>query len=262
MFFRLSNLIIYFPLLCLLSCRFNASPYVSKTPKLQRNNSQIITIKDLELSSPADFKVALISDTHNYYEEFGQLVKAINTNGPYSFVIVTGDITNFGLLDEYDESRRYLNRLNFPSVVAVGNHDLLSKGDVIFERMFGSSNFTFIYKNVHFIFFNNNNWESSGQVPDKPFIESALMASTSPFKILVAHVSPDDRDRFDESVIAEWAAMMTNYNVNYFINGHNHNPTESDFGGARQITVGAPSKKSYYELIISAGGITHKKISF
>lgn len=152
--------------------------------------------------------------------------------------------------------------MKYPYIVAQGNHDLLSNGDVIYKKMFGQENFSFEYKNAQFVVFNNNNWESAGQVPDIEWVKNVLVNSSRPVRILVAHVSPVDRDRFTDDQINAWESVMNTYGVNYFINGHDHNPGEAVFGSGQRITVGAPSKRVYYELIFSAGGVTHQKNTF
>lgn len=243
-------------------CKFTTSPYVANTPSIKLNQVSVESILKEEGNVGPSFKIALIADTHNYYSELHKLIKTINNNGPYAFVIVAGDVTNLGLLSEYDETRRYLNHLNFPFVVTVGNHDLLANGDKIYERMFGARNFSFDYNDVQFVFFNNNNWEAPGAVPDTDWVMSELTASSASRKVLVSHVPPNDRDRFTPEEISEWETLMGVFNISYYINGHNHVPTVFDFGGATQITVGAPSKKVYFELIVTPMGISHKKINF
>lgn len=256
--------LVLFSFICILitSCRYKLSTYSADTPKQQLNTVNLARIKEDEGSLPPDFKVAFISDTHNYFEELEKLIDKINSRGPYSFVIISGDITNLGLLEEFNTSRRFFNRLKYPFLVSVGNHDLIANGDIIFKKMFGRSDFDFTYKNVHFILFDNNNWESSDTAPDLQWIEEKLRTSAVNDRVLIAHVSPDDRDRFSDAQIRDFSSMVDSYDVKYFFHGHNHNPGEATFGNAIKITVGAPSKGSYYELIYSSGGFTHQKINF
>jgi len=210
----------------------------------------------------ADYKIAFISDTHNYYDDLTDLVKALNRNGPYAFVIVAGDITNEGLREEYLKTEEILGKINVPHLVVIGNHDLLSNGEKIYDKLFGQMDFTFTYRNLTFVFANNNNWESGGAIPDLEFIESSLAGAATPDKILVTHVSPDDDERFTEEEVQKLETIVSSQGVNYLFNGHNHNPGEGIFGGATRITIGAPSKRVYAELIISAGGLTHQKVRF
>lgn len=246
----------------LISCKYKLSTYSAETPEQKLNSVNLKRIKSLEASTPAEFKVAFISDTHNYFDELDELIKKINSSGPYAFVIICGDITNLGLLEEFDTSRRFFNKLRFPYLVSRGNHDLISNGDIISRKMFGRGDFDFTFKGVQFLLFDNNNWENSGPAPDIPWVREKLAASSASAKILVAHVSPDDRDRFTDNQILDFSTLVDNFNVDYFLHGHNHTPAESVFGNAVKITVGAPPKGSYYELIFSAGGVSHQKVNF
>lgn len=262
--YKSRSLLILGLLFIAVSCKFNVSPYTSDAPKLTLNDLNLRTIKALEAETPGDFKVAFISDTHNYYKELRKQISVINSSS-YAFVIVAGDITNLGLIEEFHEARKYLNTFKVPYFVAVGNHDLISNGRKIFKRLFGSENFHFVFHDVHFIIFNNNNWESPGLVPDMEWVEQVLSESDPSHKrVMIAHVSPEDADRFTPKEIGKWEDLMVRYNVDYFLNGHDHNPYEKSFGNGVKITIGAPSKRSFYELSITsgAGGISHQKISF
>lgn len=243
-------------------CEFSLSPYVAKIPKQEKNAVTLQKIKSLESSAPADFKVAFLSDTHNYFDELGAAISKINENGPYAFVIITGDVTNFGLKDEFEASVREFNGLGSPYFVVVGNHDLLSNGKTVYERLFGETDFSFTYKDVLFVILNNNNWETAGPVPDLQWLRSILSADSSGRRIIAAHVSPGDEERFTSSEIRNWEQVIQDFSVDYVMHGHNHNPGEEVRAGGTQITVGSPSKGSYYELNFSGGGVSHKKISF
>ena len=253
-----------FPLLLLLflSCEFRLSPYVATIPKQEKNAVTLKRLKETEASAPADFKVAFLSDTHNYYSRLSDAVKKINANGPYAFVIITGDITNFGLSEEFEMSVKEFNGLSFPYFVVVGNHDLLSNGKTVYERLFGVTDFSFTYKNVLFAILNNNNWESSGVIPDLAWLRSILATDSSGRRVVSVHVSPSDEDRFSSAEIRNWEEIMQDFSVDYVMHGHNHNPGEESAAGGTKITIGAPSKGVYYELNFSGGGVTHQKISY
>ncbi len=255
------NFPVFIFLFCL-GCEFKLSPYSAKIPKQEKNTVTLARVKASESSAGSDFKVAFLSDTHNYYDRLGDAVKKINGNGPYAFVIVTGDVTNFGLVDEFEASVKEFNGLSFPYFVVVGNHDLLSNGKTVYERLFGETDFSFTYKDVLFVILNNNNWESSGPVPDLEWLRGVFSADSSGRRIIAAHISPEDADRFTSDEVRNWEQIIQDFSVDYVMHGHNHNPGEATRGGGFQITIGAPSKGSYYELIFSGGGVTHQKISF
>lgn len=249
-------------LLLVQSCgEFNVSPYISKTSNSRTNSKQLSLISNNEAAAPTSFKIAVISDTHNYYKELEEQVEYINKRkNEYEFVIVAGDITNLGLLREYEMTKRLLEKLSIPYIVAAGNHDLLSNGESIYDQMFGSSNFSFVYKQTKFIVFNNNNWEATGKIPDLDFVESELASSSSSNNVLISHVSPEDRDRWNEAQRNEFSKLVSDYSVDYYLNGHDHNPTCSNFSTATRCTIGASVKGKILELNLSNTGVGHQHV--
>jgi 3',5'-cyclic-AMP phosphodiesterase len=249
-------------LILLVSCKFNLSPYSGMTPQQNINGKNLQLIKSMESTTATTYKIAVLSDTHSYYTELNKAISLINRTGPYAFVFIAGDITNLGLLDEFNESRRWFNQLKFPYLVAVGNHDLLANGRKIFRNMFGSSDFDFTFHNTHFIFINNNNWESGGRAPDLIALAEILNASVSPYKVIVGHIPPFDTDRFSEQELTDWESTLSSFGVDLFIHGHNHNPGVTNFGTVKAVTVGSPSKKVFLEITVSPSGVSYNQISF
>lgn len=238
------------------------SPYVldvDASLSNSKNLKRILKKNQLEGQSKfIEFKVAIISDTHDYYDGLEKQVRYINKNHySYDFVIVTGDMSNVGLVSEFEQTKSRLDRLKIPYLTTVGNHDLLIDGETVYGRMFGKDTYSFEYKNSKFILFNNNNWESSLNIPDLGWVESELISNSQPFQILLSHVAPDDRDRFTKSQISEWRDLVNRYGVNYYINGHNHNPGEGSFGKAIHITAGSSSKEVLFELKVTNNGLSH-----
>lgn len=250
-------------LLSTFACKFDTSPYGAKVASIELNDEYLRVIAENEPGVSSTFKIAFIADPHNYYDELEELVREINARGPYAFVVVVGDVTNYGLLDEFKMTDSILSGLAFPYIVAIGNHDLLSNGGLIFSRLYGREQFVLSYKNVYMVVFNNNNWEMGGEYPDTAWVQTQLaMAPGGSQPILVSHISPDDAERFEPGEIAQWENLVNTYGVVYTMNGHNHNPYVKPFGGSTHIVVGAPSKRVFFELQVTPGGVSHQKISF
>ena len=258
-----------FAFLCALifaiSCgKFTVSPYVSNTPSSKLNSKQLSSIKAQEPGADQSFKIAVISDTHNYYKELEEQIDYINKHrSEYAFVLIGGDLTNLGLLREFETTKKLLQNLNLPYLSAIGNHDLLSNGGDVFEQMFGADNFSFTYNQTKFIIFNNNNWESSGKVPDLNYVESEMLSSTSTYNILIGHVSPLDKDRWTETDKQEMGTLFRTYDVDYFLNGHDHNPGDEAYEGGTRVTIGASSKRKILEVEFASGGagVSHNFIN-
>ena len=100
------------------------------------------------MSAPAEgttFTIAHLSDLHCGGQYFvpGLLERAIaeiNDLGP-DIVVCSGDLTTFGFKHEYEEARRYLDKVECDAMVVIpGNHDSRNVGYVHFEELFGDRN--------------------------------------------------------------------------------------------------------------------------
>ena len=255
MIFRLSILLLF------AACgELSFSPYevqVTKSVVNEKNLQKIFNSSKYSQKSDS-FSIAIISDTHDYYDGLEKQVNYINNNSQsFDFVIVTGDLSNVGLVEEFEQTKKRLDKLNLPYITTSGNHDLLINGRQIYKAMFGNDTYSFEYKNTKFILYNNNNWESPSNVPDFNWVEHELASNSKSNLILLSHVAPNDTDRFTGSQISHIQELVDRYSVHYYINGHNHNPGTGNFGNATHLTVGASSKSTVLELTLSGSGVSH-----
>ncbi len=119
------------------------------------------------------FKFALVTDTHiggsTGEEDLSRTVSDINKLEDIDFVIVSGDITEFGSYDELHTAKCLLDDLTVPYYAIPGNHDSnwSESGTNDFNRVFGSDFFGFDHKGFHFIGLASgpNMRMSPGQIP-------------------------------------------------------------------------------------------------
>ena len=91
------------------------------------------------------FTIAHLSDLHCGGQYFvpGLLERAISEINDLKpdIVVCSGDLTTFGFKHEYEEARRYLDKVECESMVVIpGNHDSRNVGYVHFEELFGDRN--------------------------------------------------------------------------------------------------------------------------
>lgn len=254
----ISLLILFF------SCgEFQFSPYwveIENTNLNEKNLDRILK-PTKELRVLDEYKFAVISDTHDYYDGLEEQIKYLNSRKTeFDFLIITGDMTNVGLVSEYEETKKRLKKLKIPFLTTSGNHDLLIDGEKIYSKVFGKDTYSFEYKNTKFILYNNNNWESSSKVPDINWLEHELFSNSQEYLIVLSHVAPNDQDRFKIEEINTLKELLNRSRVNLYINGHNHNPGESKFGDTNHLTVGASSKDVLLKVTINSKGISHEFI--
>ena len=239
------------------------SPYAFNVDSLKvsdNNLRSILSKGQFEAAAKThNYSIAIISDTHDYYDGLEKQISYINSNYEnYDFVIVTGDITNVGLASEFQQTKKRLDKLKVPYITTSGNHDLLIDGEKIYNELFGKDTYAFVYKDTKYILYNNNNWESSAQSPDFTWLEKELKSNQSSNLIVLSHVAPNDTDRFNKSDINFTRDLINKHGVDYYINGHNHNHAEGLFGDANHLTAGSPSKKILLTVNISITGVTHE----
>jgi 3',5'-cyclic AMP phosphodiesterase CpdA len=100
------------------------------------------------MSAPPEgttFTIAHLSDLHCGGQYFvpGLLERAISEINDLKpdIVVCSGDLTTFGFKHEYEEARRYLDKVECQAMVVIpGNHDSRNVGYVHFEEHFGERN--------------------------------------------------------------------------------------------------------------------------
>ena len=180
-------------------------------------------------------KVAVISDTHKWYDELQIVVKDINSRTDIDFVIHGGDMSEFGYTQEFIWTRDYLQDLNIPYVALIGNHDCLGTGKETFEAIFGPANFSFIAGHIKFVCLNTNalEYDYSHPIPDFEFITDASSSHVEEFSHAVAcmHARPGD-DVFNNNVSTVFQYYLKMIpGLMCCINGHGHSLKHEDLFG-------------------------------
>jgi predicted phosphodiesterase len=218
---RITTIATYFLLLTILGCG-DALDYTLFKTKLPSDASGL-TAKHLErlqmLPTQDEFKIAVIADTHNYYNDLETIIELINLRTDISFVIVLGDITNIGLMDEFLRFHDIMKRLYVPYLTVIGNHDSLTKGKEIYSDMFGQFNYSFDYSGNRFVMLNSNELDFPYEAPDLNWLQSQLQGSGQYDNIIVfAHTPPNQYVSADRVIV--WKYLMEQNNVKFSVNGH------------------------------------------
>jgi outer membrane protein assembly factor BamB len=135
--------------------------------------SSLLLISLYAQKTPENFQFALVTDTHIGNEtsaiDLRQTIIDINKNDSLSFVIFSGDVTEFGTDQELLLARQILDSLNKPWYIIPGNHDTKwsESGGNSFRKVFGSETFSFIFHDFLFIGTNSgpNMRMGPGQIP-------------------------------------------------------------------------------------------------
>lgn len=248
-------LILFFPIS---SCRdtFDHSMYSAEVPEEFKN----LRIKNFQrllafMPDPEDttsFKIALISDTHTYYNDLQDAINDINKDPDIKFILHGGDMTDGGLLAEYLLFQGIISLSSRPYFSVIGNHDCLASGFGIYEEMFGPENYSFVSGNCKFIFFNDVIWELEFREPDYFWLMNELSDHENYSHVFViAHIAPYNHS-FTPLHITAYTSLMDSSDVNISIHGHHHDHGFNDHykDGVMYMNIGSVSKRYYVTLDI------------
>jgi hypothetical protein len=171
-----------------------------------------IQIEKLKPKNAGDrIRIAVSGDTQRKYREAELFVEHVNARNDIDFVILNGDISDFGQLLEFEGIYNIYSKLKVPFISIVGNHDLVANGPYVFRRMFGDFNFTFNYGDVKFVCFDSNSREYNfnGLVPDMNWLKANMkLEANVKHMIAFSHIPPDDAD-FDPNLRPVYEQLAT-----------------------------------------------------
>ena len=225
----LKSIKIYYSLLLILlfACnKFDYSAYDTKIPEHQENLTSNNIQKVKALQDPEYFKFAVIADIHLNYDNLKDCIDTINKQKDIEFVIVAGDFTDKGLLEEYQLIYHFLSALKVPYLTVIGNHDLgiqFGNGKIIYKEFFGDLNYSVIINNKKFIFFNSNP-DYPASTLDFNWLHKQLADTslTNEF-FFIAHQDPGSRNfTGSDSILNLYKQALKDPHIIYSIFGHEH----------------------------------------
>ncbi len=149
-----------------------------------------------------------------FYDDVEEFAARANQED-FDFVLMDGDISDFGINDEFSWIYDIMKHLKKPYVSVIGNHDLSGNGEKVFEQRYGPLNDTFITKNFKFILLNTNSreYDFNGRVPDIGWLQQQLNTNDFERAIVVSHVPPYSSSReandFDPDLEQAYATTLS-----------------------------------------------------
>lgn len=169
--------------------------------------------------------IVFAGDTQRWYDEQERFVRKVNSLKNVDLVLLAGDISDFGLLQEFKWVHKRLSALRVPYFGIIGNHDMVANGRQIFQQMFGPLNYSFVYGGIKFIAHNTNGLEAPGEnIPDIGWLAHELQNTEGAgYLITVSHVPPFNAVEFGaESVKPYTDLLQTTPNLLLSLHGHVH----------------------------------------
>lgn len=216
-----------------LSCEgvFQFNPNQVKVADSERDLTRKNIEKIQSLPKTDTVRFILMGDTQRWYDESADFVKSANNQQGISFVVHAGDISDFGLSQEFKWVNEIMQRLKYPYVTVIGNHDLVANGPIVYRKMYGPMDYSFESGNNKFILVNTNSREYNfdGSVPNLPWLRAQLADNVDKNAIVIAHVPPFDAD-FDPKLQEQYADILAaDPNVKFTLYGHQHSFRDGQF---------------------------------
>lgn len=207
-----------------------------------------------------------LSDTHvggiTGEEDLRRTVADINSNPMIQFVIISGDVTEFGSDDEISLAKQILDSLNKPWYIIPGNHDSnwSESGSNTFKRVFGNETFSFKVNDYLFLGTHSgpNMRMSPGQIPRENIVwlDSVLQKTSKETPIIFVNHYPMD------SSLNNWYEaidLLKLKNIQLILHGHGHNNRLFNYEGIPGImgrsNLRAKNEEGGYNIVTIENGV-------
>jgi 3',5'-cyclic-AMP phosphodiesterase len=245
---------------------YNPNEIILKSADQETIAKNISTLSNNKNSNDT-IRFVVMGDAQRWYDEATELTSQINKLKNIDFVIQTGDLTDFGLLQEYNWMKEILDQLDVPYFPVIGNHDLVANGGGVYKEMFGDYNFSFVFGNTKFVFLNTNSLEFGfhAPVPNLNWLEQEI-ALTEDYEnvFLTMHVPPMSMEFNPELKDDFKNELNNNQQLIGVLHGHTHNfqVTEDFLENISLVGADAVEKRTYLLYTIVGQNISYEKIPF
>ena len=249
----------------------NSDEY-SPNQKFNRSTETAVNASEIsELPSKptgATIRIAVSGDTQRSYKQSEDFVALINARNDIDFVVLNGDISDFGLLLEFDGIYKIYNQLKVPFISVIGNHDLVANGSDVYKRMFGDLNFTFKYAGIKFVCHDTNGreYDFNGSTPNMQWLRNNLKLETGVDRLLaLSHVPTTDGD-FDPKLATPYQDLLNQTpGLIASIHSHQHQPEITQYQNGKGIPfiiTNAIVNRAFTLITITNGQIAAEEIKF
>ena len=203
------------------------SPNDHRVPEEFTNLTQknLARLQAKPLRAGDTLRFVFTGDSQQFYDEAEALVASVNQQPGLSFLIVAGDISDFGLAREMRWVDEKLRRLAVPYMTVIGNHDLVGNGREAYQHVYGALDYSFVYGDTKFTFVDTNGREYNfnGHVPNLDWLRPQLANRDGARRqVVISHVPPTNDD-FDPALRMPYVeALREARGLVFEMNGHNH----------------------------------------
>ncbi|MFQ6107842.1 MAG: metallophosphoesterase family protein [Thermoplasmata archaeon] len=166
--------------------------------------------------------------------------------------LVTGDLTDWGLENEFEQALHYLDKLDEPWYTVPGNHDARHEGFKVFERLWKRPSRIFVQEHEHLLL--------AGLDSSEPDIDEGHVGRDQvdwlgrqledagqdclPIVFLHHHLVPVPNTGRERNVLVDSGEVLTrlfDFGIPLVLTGHKHTPWAWNLSGMTISTAGTVS---------------------
>lgn len=243
-------------------------PYDVRVDGERNVNGKNIKKIEEKCKGKTTIKFVTMGDSQRWYDETEEFVKSINKRTDIDFVIHGGDMSDFGVTDEFMLQRDIMNKLHVPYVTIIGNHDCLGSGKSAYKAIFGETNFSFIAGNIKFICLNTNalEFDYSEAIPDFMYLENEISNRKDEYnKTVVSMHARPLCEIFNNNVARVFQHYISKFpNLQFCTAAHEHRLFEMDIfeDGINYYMSDCIKHRNYYVFTITPDGYEYEVVYF
>ena len=207
-------------------------------------------------------EIVQLSDIHvgSQFREkvFEKAIDEINSLKPQA-VVITGDLTNEGLIEQYEKCKKMVSEINVEKIIAIsGNHDYRSTGYLLFKKYFPFKTENKLGDDVILVTLGSARPDrDEGEVGhhQNVWLERTLKKYEDKLKIVAMHhhligIPDTGSDRLTAIDAGDVLRTVLDSNVGLVLCGHKHRPWIWDFNTlsiANAGTVSSERVRGFFE---------------
>ena len=216
-----------------------------------------------------------LSDIHvgSQFQEsvFSKVIEEINEIKPDS-ILITGDLTNEGLISEYEKCKKLLSKLDCKKIFTIsGNHDYRNSGYLVFKKFFPFETINELEEDVVLVTVGTARPDrNEGEVGYRQnlWLERTMKKFQNKIKILAMHhhlvgIPDTGSDRVTVIDAGDVLRTILDTHVDLVLCGHKHRPWIWNFKGLSIVNAGTASSdraRGLFENTYNIITIENKKI--
>ena len=182
---------------------------------------------------------------------FAKVVREVNDLKPDA-IIITGDLTNEGLINEYKECKKLVSKLKTKKIITIsGNHDYRNTGYLAFKKFFPFKTINELSSDVVIVTLGTARPDrNEGEVGYRQnlWLERTMIKYKDKVKILAMHhhlvgIPDTGSDRVTAIDAGDVLRTILQTNVDIVLCGHKHRPWVWNFGNLQIVNAGTASSE-------------------